>query len=222
LLLTNKSGYSKREEKKHSFITRRQSVQASTTAKDTYMFKTNCSGRIRHRPREELHPRLRLHPQRRFHPRRDSPRPRTTTQAEGFPPRRRTPAPSLGPRRPRPLNFGQGSFIFVGKTVSLVDPLQIHIVVGSKHGKGPPNAVMQRLAESAAHMAAQGPQVTLGGAPRGDVVKTKDLAEGRDSFGHGRAVGFLLLSRLGKCLGGLVEGRLELCKQPKQNSSNTS
>jgi hypothetical protein len=35
-------------------------------------------------------------------------------------------------------------------------------------------------------------------------------------------VGLLLLSRLGKCLGGLVEGRLELCKQPKQNSSNTS
>jgi hypothetical protein len=114
--------------------------------------------------------------------------------------------------RVKPLNFGQGSFIFVGKTVPLADSLQIHIVVGSKHGKGPPNAVMQHLAESAADMAAQGMQATLGGAPRGDVVKTKDLAEGRDSFGHGRAVGFLLLSRLGKCLGGLIEGRLELCK----------
>jgi hypothetical protein len=78
--------------------------------------------------------------------------------------------------------------------------------VGSEHGEGPPNAVMQRLAESVTHMAAQGLQATLGGASRGDVVKTKDLAEGRDSFGHGHAVGLLLLSRLGKCLGGLVEG----------------
>jgi hypothetical protein len=36
------------------------------------------------------------------------------------------------------------------------------IVVGSEHGEGPPNAVMQRLAEFAAHMAAQGLQATLG------------------------------------------------------------
>jgi hypothetical protein len=42
----------------------------------------------------------------------------------------------------KPLNFGQGSFIFVGKTVPLADPLQIHIIVGSEHGEGPPNAVM--------------------------------------------------------------------------------
>jgi hypothetical protein len=108
--------------------------------------------------------------------------------------------------RVKPLNFGQGIFIFVEKTVPLADPLQIHIVVGSEHDKGPPNAVMQRLVESAAHMAAQGLQATLGGAFRGDVVKTKDLAEGRDSFRHGHAIGLLLLSRLGKCLGGLVEG----------------
>jgi hypothetical protein len=48
------------------------------------------------------------------------------------------------------------------------NPLQIHVVVGSKHGEGPPNAVVQLPAESAAHMAAQGPQVTLGGSyPRG-------------------------------------------------------
>ena len=65
---------------------------------------------------------------------------------------------------------------------------------------------MQRLAECAAHMAAQGLQATLGGASRENVVKTKDLAEGRDSLGHGHTVGLLLLSRLGKCLGGLVEG----------------
>jgi hypothetical protein len=58
----------------------------------------------------------------------------------------------------------------------------------------------------------QGLQATLGGTSRRDVVKTKDLAEGRDSLGHGRAVGLLLLSRLGECLGGLVEGRHELCK----------
>ena len=55
-----------------------------------------------------------------------------------------------------------------------------------------------------------------------DVVETKDLAEGRDSLGHGHVVGLPLLVRLGKCLGGLTEGRLELCKQPKQKSSNTS
>jgi hypothetical protein len=108
------------------------------------------------------------------------------------------------------------------KAVPVADPLQIHIVVGSKHDKGPPNVMMQRLAESAARVVTQGLKATLGGASRGDVVKTKDLAEGRDSLGHGHAVGLLLLNRLGKCLGGLVEGRLELCKQPKQNSSNTS
>jgi hypothetical protein len=58
---------------------------------------------------------------------------------------------TLGPRggRIKPLNFGQGSFIFVGKAVPLADPLQIHIVVGSEHGEAPPNAVTQRLAESA-------------------------------------------------------------------------
>jgi hypothetical protein len=61
----------------------------------------------------------------------------------------------------------------------------------------------------------QGLQAALGGASRRDVVKTEDLAEGRDSLGHGRVVGLLLLSRLGECLGGLAEGRLELCKQPK-------
>jgi hypothetical protein len=54
-------------------------------------------------------------------------------------------------------------------------------------------------------MAAQGLQATLGGASQGDVVKTKDLAEGRDSFGHGHAVVLLLLSRLGKRLGGLIK-----------------
>ena len=82
--------------------------------------------------------------------------------------------------------------------------------------------MVQRPAESAAHMVAQGPQMTLGGATRGDVVEAKSPAEGRDSLGHGHAVGLLLLSRLGKCLGGLAEGKLELCKQPKQKSSNTS
>ena len=87
---------------------------------------------------------------------------------------------------------------------------------GSEHGEGPLDAVMQRLAESAARAVTQGLQATLGGASRGDVVKTEDLAEGRDSFGHGHAVGLLLLSRLGKCLDGLVESCLELCKQPNR------
>jgi hypothetical protein len=82
--------------------------------------------------------------------------------------------------------------------------------------------MMQRLVESAARVVAQGLQVTLRGASQGDVVKAKDLAKGRDSLRHGRAVGLLLLNRLGKCLGGLAEGKLKLCKQPKQKSSNAS
>jgi hypothetical protein len=75
---------------------------------------------------------------------------------------------------------------------------------------------MQRLVESAAHVAAQVPQATLGGTTRGDVIEAKDLAEGRDSFGHGHAVGLLLLSRLGKRLDGLIESCLELRKQPNR------
>jgi hypothetical protein len=90
--------------------------------------------------------------------------------------------------------------------------------------------VVQRPAESVAHMAAQCPQMTLGGATRGDVVEAKGLAEsrdglehghtlglqGRDSLGHGHMLGVLLPSRLGKrlaVLDGLVKSRLELCRQ---------
>jgi hypothetical protein len=75
--------------------------------------------------------------------------------------------------RVKPLYFGQGSFIFVGKTVPLADPLQIHIIVGSEHSEGLPNAVMQRLAESAAHMATQGLQATLGELPEGTSSRLK-------------------------------------------------
>jgi hypothetical protein len=124
--------------------------------------------------------------------------------------------------RVKPLNFGQGSFVFIGKAIPIADPLQIHIIVGSEHGEGPPFTVMQHLVESAARVVAEGLQATLRGASRGDVVKAKDLAKGRDSLGHGRAVGLLLLNRLGKCIGGLAEGKLKLCKQPKQKYSNTS
>jgi hypothetical protein len=84
--------------------------------------------------------------------------------------------------------------------------------MGSKDGEGPPNAMVQRPAESRAHVAAQGPQATLGGAARGDVVKAKGPAEGQDGLRHGHVVGLFLLSRLGKCLAvldGLVESRLE-------------
>jgi hypothetical protein len=66
-------------------------------------------------------------------------------------------------------------------------------------------------------MAAQGPQVTLGGATRWDVDEVKGPAKGRDSLGHGHAVGLLSLSRLGKrlvVLDGLVKSHLEPCKQP--------
>jgi hypothetical protein len=45
--------------------------------------------------------------------------------------------------------------------------------VGSEDGEGPPNAVVQRPAESAAHMAAQGPQVTLGELPEGTSSRPK-------------------------------------------------
>jgi hypothetical protein len=67
--------------------------------------------------------------------------------------------------RVKPLDFGQGSFIFVGKAIPLADPLQIHVVVGSEHGEGPPDVVMQRLAESVARVVTQGLQATLRGAP---------------------------------------------------------
>jgi hypothetical protein len=59
--------------------------------------------------------------------------------------------------------------------------------VGSEHGEGPRDAVVQRPTESAAHMAAQGPQVTLGGATRGDVIEAKGPAKGRDGLEHGHA-----------------------------------
>jgi hypothetical protein len=35
-------------------------------------------------------------------------------------------------------------------------------------------------------------------------------------------VGLPLLGRLSERLGGLIEGRLELCEQPKRKTSNTS
>jgi hypothetical protein len=84
--------------------------------------------------------------------------------------------------------------------------------VGSEDSEGPPNAMVQRPAESAAHVAAQGLQETLGGAARGDIIEVKGPVEGRDGLRHGRAVGLFLLSRLGKrlaVLDGLVESRLK-------------
>ena len=56
------------------------------------MLQTNCSCRFRHRQGEQRHPRRRLHP------RWNLAQPQTATRAEGSPPRRRTPAPRLGPR----------------------------------------------------------------------------------------------------------------------------
>jgi hypothetical protein len=94
--------------------------------------------------------------------------------------------------------------------------------VGSEHGEGPPDAVMQRLAESAPRVVTQGLQATLRGASRGDVVEAKDPSEGRDVLGHGRVVGLPLLGCLSKRLGGFIKGRLELCEQPKRKTSNTS
>jgi hypothetical protein len=59
--------------------------------KNTCILQTNCSCRFRHRQGEGQRPR------RHFHPRRNLARPQTATRAEGSPPRRRTPAPRLGP-----------------------------------------------------------------------------------------------------------------------------
>jgi hypothetical protein len=44
--------------------------------------------------------------------------------------------------RVEPLDLCQGSFIFVRKAIPLADPLQVHDVVGSEHGEGPPDAVV--------------------------------------------------------------------------------
>jgi hypothetical protein len=44
--------------------------------------------------------------------------------------------------RVEPLNFCQGSFVFVRNTIPLTNPLQVHNVVGSEHGEGPPDAVV--------------------------------------------------------------------------------
>ncbi|MCL1415721.1 hypothetical protein M3J43_27345, partial [Escherichia coli] len=44
--------------------------------------------------------------------------------------------------RVEPLNFRQGSFVLVRKTIPLTNPVQIHDVVGSEHGEGPPDAVV--------------------------------------------------------------------------------
>jgi hypothetical protein len=59
--------------------------------KNIRILQTNCSCRFGHRQREQQHPR------RRFHPRRNLAQPWTAIWAEGSPPRRRTPAPRLGP-----------------------------------------------------------------------------------------------------------------------------
>jgi hypothetical protein len=66
-------------------------------------------------------------------------------------------------------------------------------------------------------MAAQGPQVTLGGATRGDLIEVEGPAKGRDSLRHGHTVSLLLLSRLGErlaILDGLAKSRLQPCRQP--------
>jgi hypothetical protein len=59
--------------------------------KNICILQTNYSCRFRHRQGEQQHPRQR------FHPRRNLAQPRMATRAEGSPPRRRTPAPHLGP-----------------------------------------------------------------------------------------------------------------------------
>jgi hypothetical protein len=72
-------------------------------------------------------------------------------------------------------------------------------------------------------MAAQGPQMTLGGATRGDAVEAKGLAESRDGLGHGHALGLLLLSRLSKrptVPDGLVKEPSQTLQTAGQHSSD--
>jgi hypothetical protein len=44
--------------------------------------------------------------------------------------------------RIEPLDFCQGGFIFVEKAIPLANPLQVHNIVGSEYGEGPPDAVV--------------------------------------------------------------------------------
>jgi hypothetical protein len=44
--------------------------------------------------------------------------------------------------RIEPLDFCQGGFIFVRKAIPLANLLQVHNIVGSEHGEGPPDAVV--------------------------------------------------------------------------------
>jgi hypothetical protein len=137
---------------------------------------------LRHRQGEEQHAR------RHFHPRQKPARPRAATRAEGPPPRRRKPAPRLGPRQPRQASRPR-----------LSQPL-LH----------------RSPTKSAAHMATQGPQEPLRGATRGDVIETEGPAESRDNLGHGHVLGLLPPSRPGKrlaVLDRLVKSRLEPCRQ---------
>jgi hypothetical protein len=123
-----------------------------------------------------------------FHPQQKPARPRATTRVEGPSPQRRKLVPRLGPRQPRQASGPR-----------LRQPL-----------------LRRRPTESAAHMAAQGPQETLRGATRGDVIKTKDPAESRDNLGHGHALGLLPPNCPGKrfaVLDGLVKSHLEPCRQ---------
>jgi hypothetical protein len=102
-----------------------------------------------------------------------------TAQAGGSLPQKWLPAPRLARGgRVKPMDFGQGGFIFVGEAIPLADSLQIHVIVRSEYGEGPPDAVMQCLAKSATRMVTQGLQTTLREASRGDVVEAKDPAEG--------------------------------------------
>jgi hypothetical protein len=75
--------------------------------------------------------------------------------------------------------------------------------------------VVQRPTESAVRMAAQGPQMTLGGATGGDIIEVEGLAESRDGLGHDHTLGLLPLNRLSKhlaILDGLVKSRLKPCR----------
>jgi hypothetical protein len=85
------------------------------------------------------------HARHHFHPRQKLARPRMATRAEGSPPQRRKPAPRSGPRQPCQASgprLRQPPLRRVNST--LANPLQIHIVVGSEHGEGPPDAMVQR------------------------------------------------------------------------------
>jgi hypothetical protein len=122
------------------------------------MLQTNCSCRFRHRQREQQHPR------RCFHLRRNLARPRTTTRAEGSPPRRRTPAPRLG-HRSQGLHKGPGPSRHLDRPLRSLSQLSPEDI-SPAHGLGSVTLRLVPLADDLAKLQPPlQPLLGLGGHP---------------------------------------------------------